>query len=137
MKDISKKIEEDVTEMIRELTESLRNMEILTARRKTPQNGIIYAEMNAKELGLGISEVMLSVNPVPEIIPDSELSRYLMLSVYKLPCPVKSTRILMVGTVDEIIEQLQNASGMDSINPSLTERIIMAIPELADNLADV
>lgn len=115
---------------VRKMIEQL----ILQARSTLPAVGrdfsCIYSEFPVNFSGLCITDVLLSIDPVPEIIADSADKRYLTLRVYKLPCPIKSVRIIFVGSSEEIMDYLNN-------DEYLTQRIVDAIPDLDSNLADV
>lgn len=97
----------------------------------------LRVDKSLKSLKMTATDVALSVECIPRnvcsvsvyyfVVRDPKY--YLKLSVYRLPCPYKSTLILLKGTRNEILAALAEQS--------MTDRITEATLRLADNLADI
>lgn len=90
---------------------------------------MVYSEFKNPLKDLVATDFMLKVSKPPKHIENHEKKRYLEVIAYKLPAPIKSTRIIAVGEKDDILKKLQE--------PEIIKTIEKAARELSENLEDV
>lgn len=119
--------------------EKLEQIALLTfelyadARTMVPEHGnefkVVYSRLHVEDWGYNLTDIVLAIEPVPKCIPDREDDRYIVLAAYRLPLEYKLSRILKVGSKQELMECLQCKE--------LQERILAALPQMAENLDDL
>lgn len=120
---------------IKTMEEHIKKMvqDILTrAEREVPEYGDfapVYEEFKNPLKELCATDFMLKITKPPKHIENHEKKRYLEVVAYKLPAPIKSTRIIAVGEKDTILSKLKDKE--------ILEKIDKAVRELSENLNDV
>lgn len=89
----------------------------------------VYSEFKNPDKDLVATDFMLKVSKPPKHIENHEKKRYLEVVAYKLPTPIKATRIIAAGERDDILKKLQE--------PDIVKKIEKAVRELSENLEDV
>ena len=119
-----KTMEEHIKKMVQDI--------LARAEREVPEYGDfapVYEEFKNPLKELCATDFMLKITKPPKHIENHEKKRYLEVVAYKLPAPIKSTRIIAVGGKDDILAKLKD-------NETLL-KIDKAVRELSDNLEDV
>lgn len=89
----------------------------------------VYTECKVSDRNLCLTDILLKVEPLPELLHCTDNLRYLKIVGYKLPVPIKCSQILCKGTKEEISHILRSES--------LIPRIETLIQRLNDNLDDI
>lgn len=100
--------------------------------RDVPDEGnfpMVYSEFKIKDRSLSLTDVLLTLLPMPDSLPDHKTQRWLELWGYKLPVPYKSTSIVFRGSKQEVLEYLNL--------PEAASKILDLIPRLNYNLMDI
>lgn len=129
-KSASKSVKEIKT--MKEQIKKMVNDILQRAEREVPEYGEftpVYEEFKNMDAELVATDFMLKITKPPKNIENHQTRRYLEVVAYKLPLPIKSTRIIAAGTKEEIIKALKDET--------LCEKIDKAARELSDNLIDV
>lgn len=100
------------------------------ARKLVPEEGAdfepVWQRLNIRAFGLDLTDLVLSVRPVPKCIEGYETKRWFEIMAYNIPLERKVTRLLKSGTKAEILEYLKNKD--------LPTKILAALPVMDDSL---
>ncbi len=118
-----KTMEEQIKKMVQDL---LKQESYIT---EYGDFSLVYSEFKNPIKDLIATDFMLKVSKPPKHIENNEKKRYLEVVAYKLPAPIKSTRIIAVGEKDDILKKLKE--------PDIIKTIEKAARELSENLNDV
>jgi len=119
-----KTMEEHIKTMVRDI--------LARAEREVPEYGDfapVYEEFKNPLQELCATDFMLKITKPPKHIENHEKKRYLEVVAYKLPAPIKATRIIAVGNKEDILSKLKDKETLEKINK--------AARELSENLEDV
>lgn len=90
---------------------------------------VVYSGFKNTDNRLCLTDIMLTVEPVPHCIKSHMTRRYLVCVGYKIPAPVKSSIIIKAGTKQEILDFLNN--------PFLVDKVYDTIQSINYNMLDV